>query len=52
MIEKPEIEDGGGPGFLENYRAALLLALLEEKLLTRRQFERCREELRNSKKIT
>lgn len=52
MIEKQEGDAGGVSEFLENYRAALLLALLEEKLLTRRQFERCREELRDSRKIT
>ena len=31
--------------FIENYETALLLSLLEKRLLTQVQFERCMEEL-------
>ena len=50
VIEKPGTGECKMPEFLKNFRAALLLALLEEKRLTRRQFERCQEELKSRQK--
>jgi len=52
IIESEPEPQGFEPdqAFIENFQTAVLLSLLEDKRLTRRQFDLCIEELKKQRK--